>query len=126
MNWKDELALLNDEQLERIAFAGSSSWGYSYWNYNSKHGYPCCILGHIFHNEQFIIRNYERQNHRMNLGGYSPLELHYLSATDYQGIKNMAIIEEIQNHAKHLLEERKARIEKVILCDGELCGDGRT
>ena len=127
MNWKDELALLNDEQLERIAFAKKDSWGKFYYD---KPTYQSCVLGHIFGfrkaNQETFMSEY-RQRLSLNRDVSSPLEKYYMNAwrlgicnlVDWEAINPIhpEIIEEIQNHAKHLLEERRMRIqeEQVIV-----------
>lgn len=124
ITWKQELNLLNDEQLGRIAFADKDSWGYHYYTLEGRKG--CCVYGHAFEFEKLRRGYYEIMEHihaeLINNLILTPLEEYYYNAfrsdcgiVDPSKIYHPEIIEEIQTEAKRILEERKQRISEQIL-----------
>lgn len=115
MNWKEELNLLNDDQLKRVAYADKDSWAPSYY------GKKCCIMGHILELEP--IRYNERlfeYRYSINLANdKTELQLFYddgwinHSSTYPDLDKLQKRVEIIQNEAKRILEERQKSIEQV-------------
>ena len=119
MNWQQEMRLLNDDQLGRIAYAEKDSWGYYYY---PATGQGCCVYGHALElNAQNVVEKMHEVYVALGIEVYeiidakSPLEEYYqtafLPAFPYPKLElHPEIIEEIQNYAKQLLEERKQRV----------------
>lgn len=120
MNWQEELALLNDDELTRIAYAERESWGFWY-NHHDRYGGQSCVLDHALNHPTTKALYY----YKTILGlGISPLEQFYYKAweTTEDPLTNMSIneladfsiIEQIQNYARELLNQRKLRTEQLL------------
>lgn len=107
LTWREEMNLLNDDQLKRIAFAEKDSWGC--WYNKEGNGGRCCIMGHILNlqieSTMEQIMDY-RNSLQTNILNYAPLEKYYMD-----NFIHIEIIIEIQDKAKQLLKERAAKIQ---------------
>ena len=116
MNWQQELNLLNDDQLSRIAFAEKDSWEF---------GFHCCVLGRALElYGKDVMREVDNYRNQLdpNLIGRSPLEEFYMSAVikdeNYKTvITHHEIITEIQAEALRILAERRAKVGDQIHSD---------
>ena len=127
-NWHDEMNLLNDDQLKRIAYADKDSWGKFYGGRSD--GGKCCIIGHILDGfecsgvvepptSQYAqeVRRYQHDLGRDK--SITPLEDYYMMYgkilhNDKLQVKRIA---NIQNYAREILESRNKKIvmEKEIV-----------
>lgn len=117
MNWKEELNLLNDDQLKRVVYADKDSWAPQY------SGNPCCIMGHILdlppsdYNERLFEYRYSinRTNDKTELQLFYDDGWICIDSTYPDFGKLQKRVEIIQNEAKRILEERKQRVSEQIV-----------
>lgn len=113
ITWQDELELLNDEQLKRIAFADKDSWGI-YYSCTCGDENECCIVGHILGEERTCGDRVRRYHLDVNDGvtEWTPLEHFYMA--NYAKETFDDVIKQIQEEACKILNKRQERIKQPI------------